>query len=88
MLAREEITFWLVALAVGAVVVLTVLALLAMLVLSLRDFEAAIVSLGELAPGTAAREADTVAELDRSVSIAEALEEEIIMHRKLLSGRG
>lgn len=86
-LTREETTFWLIALAVGAVVVLTVLALLTMLILFLRDVKAAVGSLGEVAPGTAGGDAETVTELDRSLSIAEALEEEIVMHRELVSGR-
>ncbi len=90
-LAPEEVTFWLVALAVGAVVILVVVASLAFLLLLLRDVRAALSSLeGVLrsdgsATTVAGASIATVSELERAASIAEDTREEILLPRRRTS---
>jgi hypothetical protein len=90
-LAPEEVTLWVVALGMGAVVILVVIVLLTMLVLLLRDTDASVSTLAEVAQtatgGGPREDAGTAAELETAASIAKGLEQEIVLHRQLLSGR-
>ncbi len=88
MLAPEEVTFWLVALAVGAVVILVVVASLTFLLLLLRDVRGALASLEGLLKSdgsvttVAGASIATVPELERAASIAEDTMREIPFHRR------
>lgn len=91
MLTSEEVTFWLVALAVGAVVLLVVIASLTFLMLLLRDVRATLSSLEDLltddatVTSLAGASVATVSQLDRAASIAEDTKEEILVQRQPVS---
>ncbi len=90
MLGAEETTLWIVALGMGAVVILVVVVLLTMLVLLLRDTDASASSLVELARDRQAapsEDGDAAEELGTAASLAKGLEQEILVHRELLSRR-
>jgi hypothetical protein len=90
-LTSEEVTFWLVALAVGAVVLLVVIASLTFLMLLLRDVRATLSSLEDLltddatVTSLAGASVATVSQLDRAASIAEDTKEEILVQRQPVS---
>ena len=88
MLTPEQVTFWLVALAVGAVVLLVVIVSLTFLMLLLRDVRATLSSLEDVltSDASATTVADgsiaTVSQLERAASIAEDTKEEILVQRR------
>ncbi|MGH3693600.1 MAG: hypothetical protein ACRDRX_06325 [Pseudonocardiaceae bacterium] len=82
-LAAEEITFWQVILAVGAVVLVAVIALLSLLLYLVRSIEASVQGLGDVAQGVAGNTAN----IKIALAVADSLDEvmdEARRHARLL----
>ncbi|MGH3905422.1 MAG: hypothetical protein ACRDTE_14720 [Pseudonocardiaceae bacterium] len=82
-LVAEEIMFWEVALAVGAVVIVTVIMLLSTLLSFVRSIETNVQGLGDVAQGIA----DNTANIKIALAVADSLDEvvdEAGRHARLL----
>lgn len=82
-LADEEITFWQVTLAIGAVVLVAVLALLSLLLYLVRSIETSVLRLG----GEAQEVAGNTANIKTALAVADSLDEvmdEARSHARLL----
>jgi hypothetical protein len=82
-LANEEITFWQVMLAIGAVVIVVVIALLSLLLYFVRSIETGVQRLGEVAQGVASNTAN----IKVALAVADTLDEiadEARRHARLL----
>jgi hypothetical protein len=82
-LANEEISFWQVMLAIGAVVIVVVIALLSLLLYFVRSIETGVQRLGEVAQGVASNTAN----IKVALAVADTLDEiadEARRHARLL----
>jgi len=81
--ASDTHAFWLIALGMGAVVVLVVIALLALLLRLVKDIDDGVEILTETATGVAGNTA-AIMELPKTAAVLSDIREEALIHRDFL----
>lgn len=85
-LASEEVTFWTIALGIGAVVVAVVIALLTLLLRIVQNIDEGVAEVWQTATQLASN-TTTVWQINTTQQIIERLRQELLLHDQMLSER-